>query len=137
RDITGPVGAAAKRHPRADQRFAELAARRDPEAPVVDIRAGALFGPEHLVAGRLVDETGDDLAVALQGDRDCEMRDAVEKIGRAVERVDDPAVMRVAAFAGAAFLEQEAVAGAGAQQLGAQRPLGPQISGRDKIAGAL
>ena len=65
------------------------------------------------------------------------MRDAVEEIGGAVERVDDPAMVRVGALGLAAFLEQQPVARPGALQLGLQRALGAQIGGRDKIAGPL
>src|SRR5207237_5928325 len=100
------IAALAERDASADQRLAQLAARRHPEAAVVEIGAGALLGPEHLVAGRLVDDAGDDLAVAFEPYRDREMRDAVQEIGGAVERVDDPAMMRVAALGGAALLEQ-------------------------------
>ena len=39
------------------------------------------------------------------------MRNAVQKIGRAIERVDDPAMGLVAALMGAAFLAEEAVIG--------------------------
>ena len=62
------------------------------------------------------------------------MRDAVQEIGGAVERVDDPAVALVAALAGAAFLEQHAVAGPGAAELGLERALGLEVGGRDEIA---
>ena len=92
------VAAPEERNAGADQRVGQMAARRDAQAPVVDIGAGALLGPEHLVAQRLVDDAGDDLAVALERDRDREMRDAVQEIGGAVERIDDPAVMRVGAL---------------------------------------
>src|SRR3546814_2843388 len=39
----------------------------------------------------VVHHPGDDLAVALDGDRDREIGDAVQEVGRAVERIDDPA----------------------------------------------
>ena len=83
--------------PVRDHRFGEPAARRDAQPPVVDEGAGALLGPEHLVADRLVDHAGDDLAVALERDRDGEERQAVQEIGGAVERIDDPAMAPVAA----------------------------------------
>src|SRR5436853_604365 len=74
-DIRRVIAALAERDAGADQRLAQLAARRHPEAAVVEIGAGALLGPEHLVPGRLVDDAGDDLTVAFEADRDREMRD--------------------------------------------------------------
>src|SRR5215813_8115418 len=65
------------------------------------------------------------------------MRDAVQEIRCAVERIDDPAVAWVAARDLAAFLEQEAIAGARALQLVFQGALGLQIRGRDELAGPL
>ena len=121
----------------ADQRLAELATGGHPEAAVVEIGADAFFGPEHLVAGRLVDQPGNDLAIAFERDRDRKMRDPVQEIGGAVERVDDPAVVWIGSFGRALFLEQQTIAGAGAQQLGLQCALGAQIGGRDEIARAL
>ena len=70
----------------------------------------------------------------VEADRDREMRDAVQEIGRAVERIDDPAMMRVAALGGAAFLEQQAIAGAGPRQFVLQRALGSEVGGRDEFA---
>jgi hypothetical protein len=65
------------------------------------------------------------------------MRDPVQEIGGAVERVDDPAMVRIAAFGRAAFLQENAVARAGPHQFGLQRALCVQIGGRDKVARAL
>jgi hypothetical protein len=48
-------------------------------------------------------------ALDLAGDRDCEHREAVQEVGRAVERVDDP--HRVAVAARAALLGEERMAG--------------------------
>ena len=59
---------------------------------------------------RIVDQAGDDRALALEPDRDGELRDAVQEIGGAVERIDDPAVGLVGAVARAAFLAEKAVA---------------------------
>ena len=131
------VALAAKRQPGADHRLSKLATGRHSEPAIVKIGADALLGPEHLVPGRLVDQPGDDLAVALQRDRDGEMRDPVEEIGGAVQRVDNPAVMLVGTFRRAAFLEQQAVAGTRLGQLVAERPLGAQIRGGDELTRTL
>ena len=65
------------------------------------------------------------------------MRNAVEEIRGAVERVDDPAVARVAARHRTALLEQKPVAGADAGQFGLERALGLEVRGRDEFAGPL
>ncbi len=96
----------------ADQRFVEVAARRHPQAAVVEPAAAALFGPEGLVGQRLVDQRMGDFGLPvglllLDRDRDGEVRDAVEEIGGPIQRIDDEA--RLGRIAGdlAAFLEQE------------------------------
>ena len=48
--------------------------------------------------------------------------------------IDDPAMLAVAAFAGAAFFHQEAVIGPGARKFLAQHLLGLGIGGGDEIA---
>ena len=53
------------------------------------------------------------MALTLQRDGDGKQRIAMEKIGGAVEGVDDPAVGFVDASDLAAFLHQKAIAGAG------------------------
>ena len=58
-----------------------------------------------------MDETRDDLALMLQPDRDCPMRDAVQEVCRAIERVDDPAKFSVLIAFGTAFFHQETVTG--------------------------
>ena len=88
----------------------ELAAPGDAQAAVVHEGAAAAFGGVKLVHGRIVDDAGDQLALALQRDRDGEYRDAVQEIGGAVERVDDPAVLVVVAGHRAALFHQEGVA---------------------------
>src|SRR5437763_1751795 len=64
--IAGMLRAAAERKAGADHRLAELAAGRNPEPPIVQIGADAFLGPEHLVAGRLVNDAGNHLAIPLQ-----------------------------------------------------------------------
>ena len=109
----------------------------DAHALVVEEGALAALGDEHLVGDRIVDQAGDDGAVALQPDRDGELRNAVQEIGGAVERIDDPGVGPVGAFVPAAFLAEEAVARARLGKFGAQRLLGLAVGGGDEIARAL
>jgi hypothetical protein len=61
----------------------------------------------------------------------------VEKIGGAVERVDDPAMRLVGAFLEAAFLAEKAVARPRLGELLAQDFLGAMVGGGDEIGRAL
>ena len=65
------------------------------------------------------------------------MRDAVQEVGGAVERIDDPAVALIAAGVGAAFLAEEAVVGPRLGQFAAHDLLGAPVGGGDEIARAL
>jgi hypothetical protein len=103
------VAAAVMRQPAGDDRLGEPLPGGDADAPVVEESALAAFGDEHVVVRRVVGQRGDDRAFALERDRDREVRDAVQEIGGAVERIDDPAVALVGAGAGAAFLAEKAV----------------------------
>ena len=107
-----------------DQRFGEVAAGGDAQPPLVEPGAPALFRPEALVGQRVVDQAVADLAPALAAglglldrDRDGEMGDAVEEVGGAVDRIDDPARLGRIALDRAAFLEQQAPVRAGVAQL--------------------
>ena len=64
------------------------------------------------------------------------MRNGVQKVAGAVQRVDDPAVRSVRPFQRAAFFLQKTVAGADFQQIFAQSLFGIQIGRRSKIRGA-
>ena len=101
-----------------DQRLGEVAAGGDAQPALVEPGAPALLRPEALVGERLVDQAVGDLAPALAAglrlldrDRDGEMGDAVEEVGGAVERIDDPARLVRIALDRAAFLEQQAPVG--------------------------
>ncbi len=131
------LGTAAMRNAGGDHAIGELGPGRDPDAPVVEIGALAALGGKGLVVGRAVDQTRHQLAVALERDRDGEMRDAVQEIGGAVERIDDEAVGAVGALDLAALLEQEAVAGPRAGKLAMQDLLGAGVGGGDEIGGTL
>jgi hypothetical protein len=108
-----------------------------PQPLVVEEGALAAFGGEKLVRHRIVHEPGDDRAFPFEPDRNRKMRNAVQKIQRAVERIDDPAVRLVAAFARTAFLAEKAIAWARKLELFAQDFLGPPIRGGDEIGRAL
>src|SRR5579862_7528661 len=103
------VAAPVMRQAAGDNGFGKIAARGDAKALIVEERALAVLGDEELLVGRIVNEAGNDGAVALERDRDSEVRNAVQEIGGAVERIDDPAMASVGAGAGAAFLAEKAV----------------------------
>ena len=62
------------------------------------------------------------------------MRNAVQEVGGAVERIDDPAIGLVGAFNDAALFHHEAVAGARLGEFFEQRLLGFDVGGGDEIA---
>ena len=125
------------RQPARDDRIGEPLPRGDADAPVVEEGALAALGHEQLVVCRIVDEAGDDRAVAFERDRDGEMRDAVQEIGGAVERIDDPAMRPVGAHMGAAFLAEKAVIRPRLGEFVAQDLFGAVVGGGDEIARAL
>ena len=133
----GMVAMAEKGHAAADQGFGQALACRHAQAAVVHEGAAALFGGVKFVPCRVEDHAGDDLPVALQRDRDGEDRDAVQEVGRAVERIDDPAMLGVLAFDLAALLHQEAPVRAGARQFIEDDLLGPPVGIGDEVGRAL
>ena len=122
------------RQPAGHHRLVEPLAGGDAHAPVVEEGAFAALGDEQLVVGRIVGQPGDDRAVALQRDRDRKMRNAVQEVGGAVERIDDPAMGLVGAGMRAAFLAQEAVIRPRLGKLLAHDRFGLAVGGGDEIA---
>src|SRR4051794_15773254 len=94
-----------------DHRIGKAFARRYAKPLVVEEGAFAALGGVELIGDRIIDHTGDDRAGALEPDRDGELRNAVKKIGGAVERIDDPGVGRVGTGVVATLLAEKAVAG--------------------------
>src|SRR6201996_5956762 len=107
------VAAADMRQAAGDHAFIEFAPAGDAQPLVVEKRALAAFGGVELVIGGIVDDACDHRAFALKRDRDRKLRNAMQKIGGAVERIDDLGVGLVGALARAAFLADEAIAGTG------------------------
>src|SRR5215467_9947407 len=127
---------AAMRDAGADHRRRQLRPRRDPDAAIVEEGAFALLGGECLLICRIEDEPRHELALALERDRDGEDRNAMEKIGGAVERINNPVMGAIYARDVAALLHEEAVARTRSTKLGEQNFLGAVISGADEICGA-
>src|SRR6266851_7859236 len=131
------VAAPEMRQAAANDGLGEPRARRDAQPLIVEEGALAALGDEELLVRRVVDDSGNDRSLAFERDRDRELRNAVQEVGRAVERVDDPAMRLVGALLTAAFLADEAVTGARLGKLAAENLLGAPIRRRDEIGGSL
>jgi hypothetical protein len=94
----------------------------------------ALARVEQVVARRVVDDGLLHLAAKRQADRDCVRRQAVDEVGGAVERIDDPDIVAVLGAARRArFLGEDAVPGIGAEQHVDDRGLGGVVDLGDEI----
>ena len=99
------VAAVAKRESGADEAVTQMRPLRDADAPIVEECAATSGGREEVVADGVVDDSMRDLALVRERDRYAVLRKAVQEVGRAVERIDDPDVFRVGVVAfGGAFL---------------------------------
>src|SRR5258708_30582759 len=86
------------------------------EAPVVEPGSSTILGPEQLVLRWIQDDSGNQGAPSCKTDRDSEMRNAVEKVGRAVERVDEVLRPFRGTSPSASFFEHEFVIGIGRRE---------------------
>ena len=130
---TGVGSVAQVRDAGGQHSLVQLLAGRHPQALVIEERALALLGPEQLVGDGIVGDGGDNGAFALESDIDGEVRDGVQEVGGAVQRVDDPGVGLVGPLDQAALLAKEAVAGAGLGQRFEDHLLGLEVGGGDEI----
>src|ERR1700693_1145963 len=73
------------------------------------MRARAAHRGKDLLAHRIVDRADLEPTALLDRNRDCEHREAVQEVGGAIERIDDPDDLAVAAAT--AFLGQERMRG--------------------------
>src|SRR5581483_5846977 len=127
------IAAAVMRQPAGNDAVHEPAPRRYAQALVVEKGSFAALGEKHLVVGRIVDQSRDDRSFALKRDRDCELRNAVQEIRRAVERIDDPEMGAIAALDAAAFLAEEAIARPRLGQFLAQDFFGALVRSGDEV----
>jgi hypothetical protein len=133
----GEVVAPPERKAGADQRVGHPRPLRDAQALVVEEGAAPLRREEEVVSRRVVDDRLLDLVAKGEADRDRVRRQAVDEIGRAVERVDDPDVLAVARAARAArLLGEDAVARVGREQDVDDRRLGGVIDLGDEVVRA-
>ena len=104
------------------------------QAAIAAERSLPLLRDVHGVVGRIVDEASHDLPLALERDRNREMRNRMQKVGRRVERVDVPGVALVGAFDPPAFLHDEAVTGARLLEFLIERLFRALVGEADEIA---
>ena len=126
----------AERDPGADQRFLQPQALGDADAAVVEEGAASLGGGEQLVLHRIVDHRVRQAAAVLHADRDAILRKAVDEVGGAVERIDDPDVFGLA-FGAPGFLGMEVVVGIGVAHDADDRLLGRLVHLGDEVVGPL
>jgi hypothetical protein len=88
----------------------------DAHAPIVELRAGTACGGKHFLADRVVDQRCFQTVLVAQGDGNGKVRDTVQEVGSAVERVDDPLVLIILGAVLAGFLSEDAVVGIGLAQ---------------------
>jgi len=94
-----------------------LGALGNADAPVVQEGATAFGGGKQVIAGGIVHHGLFDLAAHGQRNADAINGQAVDKVGGAVQRIDDPDKLRVlGAFSAARFFGPDTVAGVGRQQ---------------------
>src|SRR5260221_14412380 len=109
----------------------------NPNALFVKERAFAAFGDEHFLVRGIVNKPGHDSVFALECHRNGKMRNAMQEIGGAVERVDNPGMGFVGAFAVAAFFAEKSIAGSRLYEFGVKLLLGTTIGRRHEIGGPL
>jgi preprotein translocase subunit SecF len=97
----------AEREAGADQRALEIVLPADTDATAVKLGAGSTRRREEFLVNRVVNHAVLHAATDLHADGYREYREAVQEVRGAVERVDDPDGVRVAARAG--FLGEDGV----------------------------
>ena len=126
----GAVGEAG-----GDERAVERALLGDAHAVVVEVRAAAVRGGKELLTQGIVDDGVLELALVLAGDGDAEDRVSMHEVRRAIERIDDPE--RIVLAACAAFLGENGMIGIRLVDDGDDLPFGGVIDFSDEVIAAL
>ena len=100
RGIGVEMGEIAVRKTGADQRALQFVALGNPDAPFVQEGATTTHGGIEIVAHRIVDHRDGKLPPIHQRNRNAILRKAVQKIGGAVERINDPLIFGIARRSG-------------------------------------
>src|SRR3989344_1653883 len=101
----------AEREAGAEQGAIEVERAANPDASVVELGAAAARGGVQFVFERVEHHRLFQPAFVLQADRHCKLGVAMEKVGGAVERVDDPEVIVTGMLTG--FFRKNAMVGIG------------------------
>jgi hypothetical protein len=113
----GEVVALAKRKAGGDQALLQPGALAHADAALIQVSAAALGGREEVVAAGVVDDGLLDLAAHGQRNADAIDGEAVNEVGGAVQRIDDPDAIRIlGSMLAARFLGQDPVLGIGGEQ---------------------
>src|SRR5712691_11248378 len=120
----------AMRDAAAYDAIGEFAPCRHAKTAIVEIGALPALADISLVGDGIVDDTRHRHAFPQQRDRDREQRNAVEEIGGAVERIDDPYMLRVGSGDAAALLHQETERRPRFRKLAIERLLRTSVGGR-------
>src|SRR5258708_19316861 len=115
----------------------QLLALTSPNAAVVQEGAAPMRSREQLVPRRVVDHAVRELAAVLDSDRNAILRKAVDEIGGAVERIDDPPVFLLPRLNQPRLCGENAVVGIGFLHHLDDRRLGRAVDLGDEIVGAL
>src|SRR5258708_8742252 len=115
----------------------QLLALTSPNAAVVQEGAAPMRSREQLVPRRVVDHAVRELAAVLDSDRNAILRKAVDEIGGAVERIDDPPVFLLSRVNQTRLFGENAVVGIGFLHHLDDRRLGRAVDLGDEIVGAL
>jgi hypothetical protein len=135
RQVGVEARAGADRHARADERVIQHVGLADADLAAVQHRAPAALRDEKVLRARRVDHAELELPLVLQADRHGEVREAVQEVRRAVERVDDPEP--VALPVGPAFLREDRVVGMRLADRVHDLGFGTAVDVRDEVVAAL
>ena len=103
------------------------------QAAIIHPGTAITLGPEHLVFDGVIDNARYDRSVFLMGDGNGEMWDAMQKICRAIQRVNNPAVVSVRSLDDPLLFKQKSKGRAGVPQFIDQCLFCFQIGSRHKI----
>src|SRR5690606_29922646 len=107
RDVV--VSVAAERNAGADQGTLERAARRHANPPTIQRRAAPAAGSKFFALNWIKNDSVLQLTFEFAADRDRKVGDAVNKVSRAIQRINDPFVVRILALLDAAFFTADGV----------------------------
>jgi hypothetical protein len=133
----GMAGLALERNTSGQNAITQGLASGDPQALVIVEGPTASLSPIEVIGDWIIDNASNQAPFPFQRNRDRQMRNGVDEIGRAIDGVDNPAIGLVGAFDHAALFTQKAIAGARFAQLFKQDFFSLEISSGYKIGRAL